>query len=78
MTEAERERRRAYMREYRQKHLQRILEYNRRYYWEHKEKQLAYGKAYREKIKANMTEKDIEERRLYHRTMYHLYKEKGI
>ena len=37
---------------------------------------LAYGKAYREKAKANMTEKDREEEKEYRRILYQLNKEK--
>lgn len=67
--------RREYMREYRQKNLDRILQVNREYYWTHREKMLAYGKAYREKMKAQMTEEDIEERRAYQRLLYQIRKE---
>ena len=70
------EHKRMYMREYRQKNLERLLAANRAYYWANREKMLAYGKKYREAQKAKMTEKDLEEQRLYHRTMYHVYKEK--
>ncbi len=72
------ERKRAYMREYRMKNLERIQAKNREYYWEHREQMLAYGKTYRAKQKATMTEKDLEERRAYQRAMYQVYKEKGI
>ena len=69
------EERRAYMREYRQKNLERIQAANRQYYWDNREKMLAYGKKYREEKKANMTERDLEERREYQRVMYRVYKE---
>lgn len=35
---------RMYMREYRQKNLERILAANRAYYWANRDKMLAYGK----------------------------------
>lgn len=70
--------RRAYMREYRLKNLERVQKANREYYWAHREKMLEYGRKYREKQKANMTERDLEERREYQRAMYQIYKEKGI
>ena len=73
ISEQNRQNRREYMRKYRQEHLERIQEANRKYYWEHREKQLAYMKAYREK---HNTEKDIEERRAYARAMYQVYKER--
>ncbi len=76
LSEQNRRNRRAYMREYRLKNLERILEKNRAYYWSHREQMLAYGKAYREKAKANMTEKDREEEKEYRRILYQLNKEK--
>ena len=42
------EHKRMYMREYRQKNLERLLAANRAYYWANREKMLAYGKKYRE------------------------------
>ena len=70
------EHKRMYMREYRQKNLERLLAANRAYYWANREKMLAYGKKYREEQKAKMTEKDLEEQRLYHRVMNKIYNEK--
>lgn len=70
------EHKRMYMREYRQKNLERLLAANRAYYWANREKMLAYGKKYREAQKAKMTEKELEEQRLYHRIMNKIYNEK--
>ena len=72
------EHKRMYMREYRQKNLERIQAANRKYYWDNRERLLAYGKKYRDEQRAKMTEKDLEERRLYYRTMYHVNKEKKL
>ena len=74
ISEKSREHRRAYMREYRQKNLERVQAANRAYYWAHREKQLEYMKKYREEQRKKMTEKDLEERRLYARVMYQVYK----
>lgn len=74
ISEKSREHRRAYMREYRQKNLERVQAANRAYYWANREKQLAYMKKYREEQRRNMTEKDLEERRAYQRVMYQVYK----
>lgn len=67
-----------YMREYRQKNLERIKKACRSYYWAHRDKMLAYGKAYYQKKKAEMTEEDLEERRAYQRLMYKINKENRI
>ena len=69
---------RAYMREYRAKNLERILQANRDYYWAHREQLLAYAREYRRRKEAEMTDKEREARRLYNRTMYQIYKERGI
>lgn len=67
--------RRGYMKAYREKNYEKVCAYNRQFYWEHREARLAYQKAYRERKKAEMTEKDLEERREYQRVMYQIYKE---
>jgi len=72
----------AYMKTYREKNLERIQAYNRQYYWDHREQMLSYGKKYREKMNAMMTDEEREERRTYMREMARVYKllkrEKGI
>lgn len=65
----------AYMKTYRAKNLEHIQAYNRQYYWGHREQMLAYGKAYREKMNATMTDEEREERRAYMREMARVYKE---
>jgi hypothetical protein len=64
--------RREYMQGYRQRNLERILQYNREYYWKNREKMLAYQKKYREE---HNSEEEKEERRVYHREMYLKYRE---
>lgn len=76
ISEKSKEHRRAYMREYRQNNLERVQAANRAYYWANREKMLEYGRKYREQQKANMTERDLEERRAYQRVMYQVYKER--
>ena len=63
--------RREYMRQYRQRNLERIQEYNRDYYWSHREQQLANMKKYREE---HNSEEEKEARREYQRAMYPKYK----
>lgn len=65
----------AYMKTYREKNLERIQANNRQYYWDHREQMLAYGKAYREKKNAMMTDEEREERRAYMREMARVYKQ---
>lgn len=65
----------AYMKTYRAKNLERIQAYNRQYYWNHREQMLAYGKKYREKMNATMTDEEREERRAYMREMARVYKQ---
>lgn len=65
----------AYMKAYRARNLDRIRRSNREYYWMHREKLLIYQKAYRDKIRANMTEDDLERRREYQRVMSKVYRD---
>lgn len=74
ISEQNRKNRREYMRKYRQENLERVQAASRAYYWANREKMLEYGRKYREQQKANMTERDLEERRAYQRIMYQVYK----
>lgn len=64
-----------YMKRYREKNHEKMLERHRQYYREHREELLAYQKRHREKIKAEMTEEDREKWREYYRIMGRIYRQ---
>ena len=64
-------------RRYREKHKDKVRKDWHEYYLKNRERILAYQKEYREKEKAQMTEKDLELRRAYRRAMYQSKREEA-
>lgn len=64
-----------YMKKYREKNRDRILSNQKEYYRTHKTEIQVYQKAYRERMNAEMTDKEREEKREYHRVMCRIYRQ---